>query len=118
MNQKKKQTLTVMVGANITAKRKVRGWNQAQFAERLGIGADSLSRIERGLTAPRFQTLEKMALILECAVSDFFMTHKDIPHSGHVSYPAETGDTAIPEVTKQEIIFMAEKIIQLMRSNV
>ena len=40
----KKQRLAVIVGANITARRKLLGWNQAAFAERLGMGADSLSR--------------------------------------------------------------------------
>lgn len=70
----KKQRLAVIVGANITARRKLLGWNQAAFAERLGMGADSLSRIERGLVAPRFQRLEEIAEILECSVAELFMT--------------------------------------------
>lgn len=75
MPQKSKQRLAVLVGANITARSKLKGWNQAQFAEKLGIGADSLSRIERGLVAPRFQTLESMGKILECTVADLFVLY-------------------------------------------
>ena len=74
----KKQRLAVIVGANITARRKLLGWNQAAFAERLGMGADSLSRIERGLVAPRFQRLEEIAEILECSVAELFMTQEDL----------------------------------------
>lgn len=62
--EQKKQRLATIVGANITAQRRLMGWNQAEFAERLGIGADSLSRIERGLVAPRFPRLEQIASLL------------------------------------------------------
>lgn len=77
MAQKKRQRLATIVGANITAQRRRMGWNQAEFAERLGIGADSLSRIERGLTAPRFPRLEKIAELLECPVAELFQTQAD-----------------------------------------
>lgn len=110
MPKKSKRPLAVIVGANITAKRKRLGLNQAQFAERIGIGADSLSRIERGLTAPRFQMLEKMALILECQVAELFLTGTE---SSLLSFAEMFSD---PETAKKEIIFMAEKIIQLARA--
>ena len=75
--ERKKQRLATIVGANITAQRRLMGWNQAEFAERLGIGADSLSRIERGLVAPRFPRLEQMAALLECPVYELFQTQED-----------------------------------------
>lgn len=114
MTQKKRQRLATIVGANITARRKLLGWNQAKFAERLGMGADSLSRIERGLVAPRFPRLEQMAELLECSVADLFQTQED----------RERTNSAVPSVafnsidlcTKREVVLMAEKIIQLMRS--
>ena len=108
VSNKNKQPLAVIVGANIMAKRKRMGMNQAQFAEKLGIGPDSLSRIERGLTAPRFQTLEKIALILECPVAELFLTGDDPAFRNFVE--RHHGDDAM-----SEIIFMAEKIIQTAR---
>ena len=45
---RKTQKLSAIVGANITARRKLKGWTQAEFAEKMGMGPDSLSRIERG----------------------------------------------------------------------
>ncbi|HJD97983.1 helix-turn-helix domain-containing protein [Mailhella massiliensis] len=111
MSNRKKQPLAVIVGANITAKRKHLGLNQAQFAEKLGIGPDSLSRIERGLAAPRFQTLEKMALILGCPVAELFLTGDDTSFRSFVQRHGHT-DSAL-----SEIIFMAEKIIQTAKGS-
>lgn len=110
MTNKTKQPLAVIVGANITAKRKRMGLNQAQFAEKLGIGPDSLSRIERGLTAPRFQSLEKIALILECPVAELFLTGDEPSFRSFVRHH-HNADSAM-----SEIIFMAEKIIQTARN--
>lgn len=111
--QRKRQRLATIVGANITSHRRRMGWNQAEFAERLGIGADSLSRIERGLTAPRFPRLEKMAELLECSVADLFQTQADREKAYAVNgFPA---GPHFDLCTKREVILMAEKIIQLMR---
>ena len=103
----KKQRLAVIVGANITARRKLLGWNQAAFAERLGMGADSLSRIERGLVAPRFQRLEEIAEILECSVAELFMTQEDL-EKYRISFSSPKQEE-LPTVTRSEIIFLAER---------
>ena len=113
MTQQKKQRLAAIVGANIAARRKLLGWNQAEFAEKMGIGADSLSRIERGFIAPRFQRLEQLAEILECSVADLFMTQDDI--SKYQSADANVHFVTLDAATRSEITLMAEKIIQLMR---
>lgn len=114
MSERKRQRLATIVGANITARRRLMGWNQAAFAERLGMGADSLSRIERGLVAPRFPRLEQMAELLECSVAELFLTQGE-----RLSEPQAGAPTAFASMdlcTKREIILMAEKIIQLMRT--
>ena len=115
MARKSKQRLALIVGANICARRKLKNLTQASFAEQLGIGADSLSRIERGLTAPRFNTLEKMADLLDCPVADLFQIHSDATSS-----PAQPSSIprieGVTELQKREVIYMAEKIIQLMNS--
>lgn len=114
VSDRKKQRLATIVGANITARRRVMGLNQASFAERLGIGADSLSRIERGLVAPRFPRLEQMAELLECSVADLFCTQEDRQKSSSVT---QFETAAMDLSTKREVILMAERIIQLMRSS-
>tara|TARA_S200002703_G_scaffold46428_2_gene40305 strand:- start:1775 stop:2365 length:591 start_codon:yes stop_codon:yes gene_type:complete len=42
-----------------------KGWNQAEFARKVGIGRDSISTYIRGKTIPNITTLEKMAKILQ-----------------------------------------------------
>ena len=115
MAQKPKQRLALVVGANICARRKLKNLTQANFAELLGLGADSLSRIERGLAAPRFNTLERMAALLDCSVADLFQLHSDASSAPVLptSIPQMEGVT---ELQKREVIYMAEKIIQLMNS--
>ena len=114
MADQKKQRLATIVGANITAQRRLMGWNQAEFAEQLGIGADSLSRIERGLVAPRFPRLEQMASLLECPVYELFQTQEDRERAKE--RPAAVSFSSLDLSTRREVMLMAEKIIQLMRS--
>ena len=72
MAERRVQRLASIVGACIASRRKQKGLTQAEFAERLGMGADSLSRIEKGVVAPRFPRLEQIAAYLECTVADLF----------------------------------------------
>lgn len=116
MAERKKQRLATIVGANITARRRLKGWNQAAFAERLGIGADSLSRIERGLVAPRFPRLEQMAELLECPVAELFQTQEERERTNPSLHSTTVALSTIDLCIKREVVLMAEKIIQLMRS--
>ncbi len=49
-----------------------RRMTQEQFAEATDISVDFLSLIERGLNAPSFETLEKIAKRLRLPVADLF----------------------------------------------
>ena len=74
---RKKQSLATIVGTNISRRRRNLGLTQAELAEKLNIGGDSLSRVENGLVAPRFQRLEDIAALLECSVADLFRQADD-----------------------------------------
>jgi transcriptional regulator with XRE-family HTH domain len=69
---RKIQNLAAVVGGNISRRRKAMGMTQTELAEKLDMGGDSLSRIEKGVVAPRFQRLEEMAKVLDCSVADLF----------------------------------------------
>jgi transcriptional regulator with XRE-family HTH domain len=64
--------LTRLVGRNIYNKRKRLGLTQEELAERIGIGQQSLSRMEKGRIAPKFERLQIIADTLECPVTDLF----------------------------------------------
>jgi transcriptional regulator with XRE-family HTH domain len=58
-----------------------RGMTQERFAEVLNISVDFLSLMERGISAPSFETLERIAKSLRITVGDLFTfdspsTHK------------------------------------------
>ncbi len=66
-------SLAVIFGNNIQRKRKQLGLTQDELAELLGIGQQSLSRMERGTMAPKFDRLEDIASALHCPVSELFI---------------------------------------------
>lgn len=65
-------TLEVQVGALIRHHRRQAGLTQPKLAELVEMQVGSLSRIERGVAAPSFATLSKLALALSVEVRDFF----------------------------------------------
>jgi transcriptional regulator with XRE-family HTH domain len=59
-------------GRKLRKIRRDRDMTQEQLAEAIGVTLDFISRMERGLHAASFDTLEKLAKALEVEVSDFF----------------------------------------------
>lgn len=53
--------LGIVLGANISERRKKLGWTQAELAERIGVDTETVSRFERGSNLPSLQRLEKLA---------------------------------------------------------
>jgi transcriptional regulator with XRE-family HTH domain len=45
---------------------------QERFAETLNMSVDFLSLVERGISAPSFETLERIAKSLKLSVADLF----------------------------------------------
>jgi transcriptional regulator with XRE-family HTH domain len=59
-------------GSRLRTIRQERRLPQERFAELLGISVDFLSLIERGINAPSFETLERMAKRLRVPVKALF----------------------------------------------
>jgi transcriptional regulator with XRE-family HTH domain len=59
-------------GIRLKAIRLKRKLTQEQFAELVGISVDFLSLIERGINAPSFEVLERMADKLDLQVWELF----------------------------------------------
>lgn len=53
-----------LLGENIQRVRKFRNMNQQELADAIGINMQSLSKIERGVNFPTFDTLEKITSVL------------------------------------------------------
>jgi transcriptional regulator with XRE-family HTH domain len=65
-------TLRKKFGLRLREIRLQREMTQEQFAEAIDISVDFLSLIERGINAPSFEALEKIARRLRLPVSDLF----------------------------------------------
>jgi transcriptional regulator with XRE-family HTH domain len=65
------------VGRRLRQIRRQKDITQEQLAEAVGVSAESISNIERGKNAPSFETLEKLAAVLEVEVGEFFQFPKD-----------------------------------------
>ncbi len=58
------------VGLAIAKQRQRKGLTQEAVAERLGIGMEAVSRMERGLVVPTVVRLAELAQIFECELAD------------------------------------------------
>ena len=65
-------TLRKKFGAQLRQIRAQRRMTQEKFAETLDISVDFLSLIERGMNAPSFETLDKIAKRLRMSVAELF----------------------------------------------
>jgi transcriptional regulator with XRE-family HTH domain len=64
--------LRTLFGKRLRILRKQRGFTQESLAEAISVSVDLISMIERGLRAPSFDTLERLATTLGVKVSDLF----------------------------------------------
>lgn len=66
------RTTKALIGARIKEIRKATGLSQETLAERIGIDAKHLSRLEVGKGFPSLDTLERMAQALGVELREFF----------------------------------------------
>lgn len=65
-------TQKTLIGARIKALRERRGLTQERLAELIDRSVDAVSQLERGVTAPSFETLQRLSAGLEVPVKEFF----------------------------------------------
>ena len=53
------------VGANVRHHRRARGMTQEALAERVDVSIETIGKIERGVAAPSFDTVERVAVALD-----------------------------------------------------
>lgn len=70
MPQEEVKRLATAVGRAIAKRRMASDLTQERVAERLGIGVEAMSRIERGIVLPTVVRLSELAEIFECNIAD------------------------------------------------
>jgi len=64
--------LKIAFGKRLKELRKQVGLSQEQLAEQIGVTIESVSNMERGIHGPKFDTLEKIAKVLNVPVITLF----------------------------------------------
>jgi len=65
-------TLRFLFGRRLRQLRRQKDLTQEQLAEAVGISVEFISNIERGINAPSFETLERLAAVLQLPFEAFF----------------------------------------------
>ncbi len=105
--------LSRAVGRIISEKRKRMGLSQEGLAERVGISQESLSRMEKGSIAPKFERLQAFADALECQVADLFLAVEG-DESEHARVIVKVVN-ALPKEAQGDIADIVKKVVKLMR---
>lgn len=75
--------------------RKARNLTQEQLAEMIDRSQDAISNIERGISLPNFETLERLAIALNVGTRDFFDFEEEVTASPErIQHLAEITDMA------------------------
>jgi len=65
-------------GGNVARLRKEFGYSQEDLGKEIGVNKQTISNIERGVRYPTFETLEKIAKVLNASATQLFGTEKEI----------------------------------------
>lgn len=64
--------------------RKIRGLSQGQLSERIGRSVETISHLERGLSFPNAETLDRLCKTLQVPPREFFSVAKDDADRQHI----------------------------------
>ena len=59
------------IGERLRALRKEAGLTQKELGERLGVSASMIGQYETNLRKPKYETLERIASVLDVSISEF-----------------------------------------------
>lgn len=104
----KEELINKKIGKTVARKRKVAGFTQEEVAERLGIGNEAFSRIERGLVSPGIFKLYELADMFQCGVETFLVEGSRRP-TDQVEYMVRMMEK-LNAADRQFIVTLVEKL--------
>lgn len=115
MTSRKTRSVAALVGGNISRRRKLMRYTQADLAEKLKMGPDSLSRIENGIVAPRLERLADIAAALDCSMADLFSMEKT-PLSVNLETVADML-RPLSAGTQEDLVYLMITAVQTVKKN-
>lgn len=109
----KNTKITQKVAESIKASREKAGLSQDQVAEHLQIGAEAVSRIERGITIPTLIRLAELADIFRCPIEDLLGNRSTRPldQTEYISKLLAT----LPTDDREMVVEVVEKICDRLK---
>ena len=101
------------VAESIKASREKAGLSQDQVGERLDIGAEAVSRIERGITIPTLTRLAELADIFKCSIEDL-LGSSSTRTLDQTEYLAKLLAT-LPANDREMVVEVVEKICERLK---
>ncbi|MBU1287265.1 MAG: helix-turn-helix domain-containing protein [Alphaproteobacteria bacterium] len=101
-----------LFGANVRHHRKSVGWTLEQLAGEVGVSRETIGKIERGISAPLFDTVEKIAEALEVAPQNLFGA-KSFPPGERGELLAEIS-SLLANLNEKQLI-RARKLLEALR---
>ena len=95
------------VGRGIADRRRQAGKTQAEVAEALKVEQQTVSRWENGSRSPSLETLDQLAIILDCTLVDFLRDGSD-----RVGHQLLVVEEALQGLTEAERILMVKHVQQ------
>jgi transcriptional regulator with XRE-family HTH domain len=90
--------LKQLIGRNIRALRKSRGWSQEVLGENADLSYKFVGEIERGAVNPSLDSLRKIANALTVEIAELFLTEKILALSGKDIADVKSAVNVINEV--------------------
>lgn len=101
------------VAESIRATRERAGLSQEQVGERLDIGAEAVSRIERGITIPTLTRLAELADIFKCPIEEL-LGSSSTRAQDQTEYIAKLLD-ALPAEDREMVVEVVSKICERLK---
>ncbi|WP_028357619.1 helix-turn-helix domain-containing protein [Brackiella oedipodis] len=99
------------LGQTIASYRQSSGLTQAEVAEKLGLGNDAVSRLERGQTDPSLRRLFEIAELFNCEVADL-LTNASLRLQDQTRQVANLLSLLDSEAERTEVIGILKEIIK------
>jgi len=104
---------TMMVAESIKHCRTQAGLTQDEVGEKLQIGTEAISRIERGVTIPTMTRLAELADIFHCTLEDL-IGHSSTRAQDQAGYIA-TLLTSLPQADRQMVLEVVQKVCERLK---
>ena len=111
VTKKTQKPVMASFGAVVSERRKLLDMSQETLAERVGIAQESLSRMEKGFIAPRFERLQLFADALGCSIADLFRSQN---HPGDRAATLEQIIAPLSDYEQRELVEAVAKIAALI----